>query len=109
MKRFLKYAFVAAFATIAGYGAMLHRNLILCLIWLWLMWRHWPHLVKRRAIIVIVIFHKMSVNLVMTIIDLSAMHPLIVSRMSLRSHFLLLVCFSFLVSCQFAGNKKGNW
>ena len=34
------------------------------------------------------------------------MHPLIVSRMSVRSHFLLLVCFSFLISCQFAGNKK---
>ena len=26
------------------------------------------------------------------------MHPLIVSRMSVRSHFLLLVCFSFLIS-----------
>ncbi|RGK25480.1 DUF4221 domain-containing protein [Bacteroides intestinalis] len=48
----------------------------------------------------------MSVKLAMTIIDLSAMHPLIVSRMSVRSHFLLLVCFSFLISCQFAGNKK---
>ena len=34
------------------------------------------------------------------------MYSLIVSKMSLRSHFLLLICFSFLVSCQFAGNKK---
>lgn len=34
------------------------------------------------------------------------MHPLIVSRMNFRSYFLLLACFSFLVSCQFAGNKK---
>ena len=89
---------------------MRHRSLTLCLILCWLMWKHWPHLVKRRAIIVyslvIVIFHKMSVKLAMTIIDLSAMHPLIVSRMSVRSHFLLLVCFSFLISCQFAGNKK---
>lgn len=34
------------------------------------------------------------------------MDPLIVSRMNFRSYFLLLACFFFLVSCQFAGNKK---
>lgn len=34
------------------------------------------------------------------------MEPLIVSRMNFRSYFLLLACFFFLVSCQFAGNKK---